>query len=782
MSKEKNGRIKIHKGFVLGYVALGVVVMAAGVVMGSFNSSINADTTTAITISTPTTISPTNLSYEDKDIIVASTLTVGGQHKFNSLRVTSSGIITHDPILVTDVQTDKTSLTTSGADKKVDLIVKGTTTIDPGGKFDVSGKGFPGADPTLITANCALGNCGKGNGPGAGTSHGTYDEYSVAAGAGHGGKGANGRTNASILTAVLGGVKYDASTGPVIPGSSGGSVKRWRHGNSNVGTGGKGGGVIHLQTRSFVASPNATVILANGAGPATGSCDTWAVCAGSGSGGSVFIEITNKSLQGSNVLTGNVDAGSPPSYNTTVAADTAEKGVLTATSPNDINITQGIMIQAKGGSGIPSGQTKVYGAPGAGGYVTVAYKPIAENCPDIDDADVSASAWTQNWCLVDQTDPTKYSGGLLRWGEKYQCTFDWCGGATTAKYDKNWAAGYLYNDGTGTGTAGHYIYDYVGFKSARKFNVPTAGNYKFTLESDDGSEVYIDSDKTALVTTNYTAGRKTAIKELTAGDHIVRVNYREAAQNAKIYFTVEAVVQTPTPTPITTASATVTTTVTATATQTVTTTGTPTRTPTPSPVASGYTIPLQRGFTYFNVPSDWGVVQVDTTRSSNNVVIWQYNWFGDEYWQPTQHKVNVTTLRPGVGYYASTDFGSQSLVFKAKTDDGAVPIIKPGWNLLSNNSTSPIDVASKKVRMLKAGQSADCNAASCSEEVKTIKELVDAAVVYDQLWLIRNATATDPDTAFGAPVNARLTGAQIPGASSTDTTHTQGYWIYSWGN
>jgi len=212
----------------------------------------------------------------------------------------------------------------------------------------------------------------------------------------------------------------------------------------------------------------------------------------------------------------------------------------------------------------------------------------------------------------------------------------------------------------------------------------------------------------------------------------------------------------------------------------VTVTSTTTKAPAPTPVPLDYVIPIQKGFTYFDIPQNWGTVEIDAARSSSDSTIWQYNWFGDQLWQPTPHKVAVTTLRPGVGYYVSTNSDNQSLVFKAKSDDGAIPMIKPGWNLLSNSSTAPIDIASKKVRVLKAGQDTACNTASCAEEVKTIKELVDQSIVYDQIWLIRNATAADAAKAFGNPLDSRQNGAQIPGADPTQPTHTQGYWIYSW--
>lgn len=237
----------------------------------------------------------------------------------------------------------------------------------------------------------------------------------------------------------------------------------------------------------------------------------------------------------------------------------------------------------------------------------------------------------------------------------------------------------------------------------------------------------------------------------------------------------------PVPSPIPSPSSTPDTSATSTVTAEPSVTSTITATPSPTPTSSEHSIQISRGFTYFNIPASWGTVEVDSEKSSNTSIIWQYNWFGDKLWQPSQHEETVTILHPGIGYYVSTNLDNQSLVFKAKSDNSDVPIIKPGWNLLSNSSTSALNIATKKVRVLKAGQDASCNTTSCAE-TKTIGQLVGDGIVYKKIWLIRNATSTDPATAFGDPIDVTVSGSKIPGTNSSDPTHAQGYWIYSWGN
>lgn len=208
-------------------------------------------------------------------------------------------------------------------------------------------------------------------------------------------------------------------------------------------------------------------------------------------------------------------------------------------------------------------------------------------------------------------------------------------------------------------------------------------------------------------------------------------------------------------------------------------------TPSPSisatPIPKIHNISVGRGYTYFNIPNDWGTVDIDKKASDTGLTIWQYNWFGDKMWQPVQRAVEVTTLRPGMGYYVSTQSDDQMIVFLESDSDDGIPMIKPGWNLLSNSSVSAIDIGTQKVRILGSGQSSGCNNSICADNTQTIKDLVGKGAIYKNIWLIRDATATDASTAFGDPVDASLSGSVIPGAKSNGSTDSQGYWIYSWG-
>ncbi len=129
-------------------------------------------------------------------------------------------------------------------------------TIDPGGKIDVSEKGY--------MKNSQSQN-GYGFGPGGGMSAGsTYRP----GGGGYGGRGGDG------VTIKLGGEIYGSLLAPVDPGSAGGSA-----GGSPPYNAGNGGGVVRIAASGKVQVDGS--IIADGETPSGNG--------GGGSGGSIYI-------------------------------------------------------------------------------------------------------------------------------------------------------------------------------------------------------------------------------------------------------------------------------------------------------------------------------------------------------------------------------------------------------------------------------------------------------------------------------------------------------------
>lgn len=99
----------------------------------------------------------------------------------------------------------------------------------------------------------------------------------------------------------------------------------------------------------------------------------------------------------------------------------------------------------------------------------------------------------------------------------------------------------VFNENWGTGPLVSGISDNIGFRSGRTINIPTTGQYKFTLATDDGRRVWID-DQEIMQGTDIlrqwpgAGGTQTYTTTLTAGNHKVRIDYYEAGGNARIYF------------------------------------------------------------------------------------------------------------------------------------------------------------------------------------------------------------------------------------------------------
>lgn len=108
-----------------------------------------------------------------------------------------------------------------------------------------------------------------------------------------------------------------------------------------------------------------------------------------------------------------------------------------------------------------------------------------------------------------------------------------------------------------------------------------AGTYRFTTTSDDGIRVYIDNELVINKWVDQSATTWTGDKTLTAGNHVIKVEYYENGYDAFARFSFAKIASTPTPTP--SPSPTPTPTPSPTPTPTNSPTPTPTKSPTPTP-------------------------------------------------------------------------------------------------------------------------------------------------------------------------------------------------------
>ena len=222
----------------------------------------------AVIFTHDTTIAIGVTTYDGQDIVVSNcTLTVNGPHPFNSLLVTSNGVVTAtaDPAGTTGNRLELTILTDA--------------TVAPGGAIQADGQGY-----------------GSDQGPGAGPS--ASCNYWACGGGGHGGLGGAGNNG---CYSVSGGAAYDSVLQPTLTGSGGGGY--------NGASGGAGGGAIRLNVGGTLTVEG--TLSANGLPAAWGQ-------GGGGAGGSLWL--TAGTLAG----TGGISVNGGPSVPHTGAAARAD--------------------------------------------------------------------------------------------------------------------------------------------------------------------------------------------------------------------------------------------------------------------------------------------------------------------------------------------------------------------------------------------------------------------------------------------------------------------------
>ena len=163
---------------------------------------IATDATPAMTLTTNTTLSPGDTTYEGADLVVSNcTLTVNGPHGFASLLLKEGAVLTHSPAPYGE------------PDHRLSLTITNDLTVDATSRIDANARGYATT-----------------NGPGKGL----YD-FSYPSSGGHGGPGGNNYNNS-----LAGGGVYDSLLAPTQWGSGGGDM------GFTIQPGGAGGGVIRL--------------------------------------------------------------------------------------------------------------------------------------------------------------------------------------------------------------------------------------------------------------------------------------------------------------------------------------------------------------------------------------------------------------------------------------------------------------------------------------------------------------------------------------------------------
>jgi hypothetical protein len=97
---------------------------------------------------------------------------------------------------------------------------------------------------------------------------------------------------------------------------------------------------------------------------------------------------------------------------------------------------------------------------------------------------------------------------------------------TQVTFDNNWS----------TGQVAYSKADDIEFRSSRTINLSTAGNYTFTLGSDDGARLWIDDVLKIDKWVNRAYTTDSVSLQLTAGNHKLRLDYYETGGDARVYF------------------------------------------------------------------------------------------------------------------------------------------------------------------------------------------------------------------------------------------------------
>lgn len=258
-----------------------------------------------VVITSPVTLSPTDLSYDGLDVIISGEgyLTVQGEHVFGAVYFSNAlgGAIMGPRLRVSSLRVGEGSRVL--VESNCALQVTGLLSLEHGGILEVrpglawNGSRWTVVPPSLRAAAVAVDATSRLQADGTGYPAAAAVSYgrgagasgSVAGGGGHGGSGGTAGPSGA------GGVIYDSSAHPADGGSEGGTTP--------AGLGGNGGGLIDLTVSNTLSLDG--VISANGApAPAAGG--------GGGAGGGIYV--TTRGLAGSgwfeaNGGNGNGDGG-----------------------------------------------------------------------------------------------------------------------------------------------------------------------------------------------------------------------------------------------------------------------------------------------------------------------------------------------------------------------------------------------------------------------------------------------------------------------------------------
>ncbi|MFO1477323.1 MAG: hypothetical protein U1F98_11790 [Verrucomicrobiota bacterium] len=227
----------------------------AGRMVCALAASLIAASSSAVTFTNNALIASTDTNYEGADVLITNcTVTLDGSHSFGSVSVVAGGTLRALPqssLALSGLFIGSNAVLTTAQTNTAafPILSSGDVTVATGGSIRLDGTGFA---------------AGTGNGAGSYAVRG----FSYYGGAGHGGFGGSG-----LQTNYGGGIAYDQSTAPALPGSGGGSY-------SSFSPGGAGGGALKLTV--------AGTLLVDGSITANGANGT--AQSGGGSGGSLWIQ------------------------------------------------------------------------------------------------------------------------------------------------------------------------------------------------------------------------------------------------------------------------------------------------------------------------------------------------------------------------------------------------------------------------------------------------------------------------------------------------------------